>query len=155
MANRPVVQYVQFYTDGSAARKPVYEFSAPKNPLPKAHRPKRKVVYVDPVAILGIVVAVSMLIAMAVGVVQYMTIREETVQMEQYLEQLQQENAELSAQYEAGYDLQNVEKTALALGMIPAEQASYVTLPSTVQQTEVQTLTMWERIGTFLTGLFA
>ena len=69
--------------------------------------------------------------------------------------QLQQENAELSARYAEGYDLKNVEKTALALGMIPAEQAAHVPLPATVPEQETQPLTLWERIGTFLTGLFA
>lgn len=155
MANRPAIQYVQFYTDGSAARKLAPERSAPKTTLPKPRRQKRKVVYVDPVAILGIVVAVCMLITMTAGVAQYMAIREETAQMEQYLEQLKLENADLSTQYAAGYDLENVEKTALALGMIPAEQAAHVPLPATVQEPEAQPQTLWERIGTFLTGLFA
>ena len=155
MANRPAIQYVQFYTDGSAARKLAPERSAPKTTLPKPRRQKRKVLFVDPVAILGIVVAFCMLITMAVGVAEFVSIREEAAQMEQYLEQLQQENAELSARYAEGYDLKNVEKTALALGMVPAEQAAHVQLPATVPESEPQALTLWERIGTFLAGLFA
>jgi len=42
----------------------------------------------------------------------------------------------------------------LALGMIPAEQAARTTI--VVEPVQAQTeMTLWSRIGTFLTGLFA
>jgi len=155
MANRPDIQYIQFYTDGSAARKLAPERSATKTTLPRPRRKKRKVVYVDPVAILGIVVAVCMLIAMAVGVVEFRNTQQEAARMERYLEQLKQENEQLSLQYSQGYDLETVERTALALGMVPAEQVAHIQLPATVQEPEAPPLSVWERIGTFLAGLFA
>ena len=156
MAQRIDVQYIKFYTHGSTAArvapvKPVHTDTIPKK--------KKRVIYrisVDPVAMLGIVVAVSMLIMMAVGVTNLQKEQRSTRAMERYVALLQQENEELQARYAAEVDLEAVEQTALALGMIPIEQAERfcieVNVP--VQQVE-ERVSIWNSIGTFLTGLFA
>ena len=66
MAVRTDIQYVQFYVDGSTARKPEQRTQAKHAAAPKYRRVKRKVVVVDPVAILGTVVTVCLLVAMLV-----------------------------------------------------------------------------------------
>ena len=148
------VQYIRFDTVGSAARKAAPVSSVKKAVLPKPRKQKRKVVYVDPVATLGILVAVCMLIMMTAGIVEFLSVRQEAIQMERYVAQLSSQNEELSQAYEAGYDLETVEKIALALGMVPKDQVESIAIQVTVPE-EVETMTVWDRIGIFLTGLFA
>lgn len=148
------VRYIRYDTVGSAARKPVEMPSVRKAVLPKPRKKKRTVVYVDPVAVLGLLVAAFMLIAMTVGIVEFAAARQEELQMEAYVEQLSSQNQQLRDAYETGYDLEAVEKTALALGMVPKEQVQTVTIYLD-EPAQAQTVTVWQRIGTFLTGLFA
>ena len=155
MARKPDIQYVRFYTDGSAARqleiKPVRR---KKFALPKPPKQKKRVVHVDPLALGGIVVSVVMLVLMLVGAAELLDLRSQTRQMEGYVAYLQEQNVSLSNDYEAGYDLESVEKAALALGMIPVEEAKTVTVtlqaPETVEEPSV-----WQRMSAFFAGLFA
>ncbi len=156
MAQHPSVQYVRYYTDGTAARK--LEYAVPNHQktasLPKVKKAKARKIYVDPVAVLGVVVALCMLIVMAVGVGQLQQAREESAMMELYVDQLTRENRELTVQYAESYDLDMVEQTALALGMVPSDQVPTTQIKVTVPQM-VEEPTVWETISTFLTGLFA
>ena len=93
---------------------------------------------------------------MLLGVNQLVNARQEAMQMEEYVAQLQAENHELSQKYAEGYDLSIVEKTALNMGMVPVEQAPQITIQVQMPEVEtVQSVTLWEQITTFLTGLFA
>ena len=154
MAQHVNVQYVQYYTQGSAARRVIPAISARFRELPRMQKRKVRRIYVDPVAILGTAVAVCMLIMMAVGVSQLSKEQQKTAELEQYVAQLQMETRQLQAEYAASCDLEAVEKTALALGMIPQQQATHTTIqiqPPVVQEP----VSLWHRIGTYLTGLFA
>lgn len=154
MAQLSKVQYVQYYTDGSAAQK-----LAPRTPfktgkLPRAKRQKRLTVYVDPVAFAGIAVALVMLVLMIVGVAQLRSAQQQTAAMTKYVENLQQENQLLQNTYTSGYDLEEIERTALALGMVPEEQVQHITLPTPEVQLQEETEGI-HRFWSFLTGLFA
>ena len=159
MARQPDVKYVRFYTDGSAARKVEVAGPIRKNALPPKTRKKKKIVlYVDPLAILGIFTAIIMLTIMFSSMAMLQNAKAETAAMEQYVTQLREENATLQNEYEDGYDIREVERTALALGMIPMEQAQHVTLekdPAPVVQLEERQTDTWDWIYTLLTGLFA
>lgn len=154
MARKPDVQYIRFYTDGSAAHKvaPVAPLKTIK--LPKVKKQKKLLVYIDPVAIAGIAMAVIMLTLMAVGVMQLKTARQEMQTMAAYVSTLQEENASLQATFSEGYDLDQIEKTALALGLVPKDQVTHVTVsvPELIVEEEPDA---WERFYIFLTGLFA
>jgi len=154
MVVRQQIQYIRYDAVGSAACKPVAVSSAKKAALPKARKRKCKVICIDPVATLGILVALFMLVSMAVGVAEYLSVRKQTAQMEAYVVQLSARNEELTETYESGYDLEAIEKTALALGMVPMEKVESVEIQVTMPQEE-ETVTLWEQIGTFITGLFA
>lgn len=152
---KPDIQYIT-YVHGSEAR--VLEFKPArkraKTVLPKS-APETKIrLYVDPVAIFGIVVAVAMLITMAVGVVQYLNICEENRIMKDYVVHLQNENVQLQQEYKAGYDLADIETKALALGMIPKDQAEVVTIHP-VMPVEEEEPTWWEDLCWYFEGLFA
>ena len=154
MAQHASVQYVQFYTEGSAARRILPVIKPLIAQLPKLHRRKVLRIHVDPVAMLGTVVAVCMLIMMAVGVNQLQAKQQQTELLEQKVAQLQMENRILEAEYAAKCDLEEIERTALALGMIPQQSASHTTITVELPQEEAP-VSLWNRIGTFLTGLFA
>ena len=155
MARQPQVQYINFYTAGSAAYR--YEEPIPKKAevkLPKPHRKKRIILRVDPVAVIGICMAVVMLCMMISGVCDLVQARQEKAQMAAYVQQLQQENAQLQAEYEQGYDLDEIYEIAITMGMIPAEQAEHITVSVTHMEAE-QEPSGWENFCIFLAGLFA
>ena len=154
MAQHPKVEYIRMYTDGSAARK--LEIAAPvkKAKVPHSKKQKKILVYVDPVALAGIAVAVIMLVVMVVSVFNLYTIQQETAALENYVNALQIENAELRAAYESDLDLGEVERTALALGMVPREEVRHVTVYPEAAETQ-ETPGAWQQLRTFLTGLFA
>lgn len=156
MAQGTTVQYVQFYTAGSAAHKVAPKVHVRTAVQPKAKKQKKIVIRIDPVATLGILVAALMLVLMISGITQLQQSVVQTQTMEQYVQQLQEENEALRAEYTAGYDIEEVEKMALALGMVPAQELAHVNVRLSVpQEPQTQTLSFWDSITTFLTGLFA
>ena len=149
-------RYIQFYTPGTAAVKVAVQDEQTWAPLPKP-KPETKIpVYVDPVAILGFVVAVCMLFLMVIGVNEVNAARREVAALEHYVAELTAENHTLEETYTAGYKPEKIRREALALGMIPEvavpESHIYVTLPQT-ETTEEETL--WSQVATYLTSLFA
>ena len=155
--NKYGIQYVNFYTDGSSARKiaPVRRTAAAE--LPKPKKRKRKVIYVDPVASLGIFVAVCLLVMMFVGLSRLSHERAQAQAMAQYVEYLDEKNQELTEQYRSGYDLKEVERTALALGMTPRDQVPQlvVHIPAEELPAEPPRITLLTRISTLISGLLA
>ena len=156
MARKHDILYVNFYTDGSAARKiaPAFPESRPQ-PKPRTHKQKKILVYVDPVAICSIMVAAVLLIMMAAGLTQFQNARQEAEVMQQYLEVLSAENEDLAAQYAEGVDLEDVEKTALALGMVPKAEAQSMTIQLSGSNPQQSAPTFWDQFVAFLTNLFA
>ena len=154
MAQRLDVQYVQFYTDGSAARKvaPLAPLKTMK--LPQLKKTKRIVLHIDPVAIAGICMAVFMIVLMVVGAVQLTQQRRQLSEMTLYVENLQTENQILEDRFEQKCDLEQIENTARALGLVPKEEVRHVTI-SAPDMIEQDAPNSWERFYIFLTGLFA
>jgi cell division protein FtsL len=157
MAQRVDVQYIRFYTQGNTAKRIAPAMTGNiTGQLPQMKKRKLQRIYIDPVALLGIAVAAVMLVMMAVGVSRLMVEQDKTVAMQTYVEQLQAENESLQAKYDAGCDLETVQKTALALGMIPQNSAERVSIEvECIQQQTMEQVSLLQRIGTFLTGLFA
>ena len=155
MAKKYNIQYVNFYTDGSAARKIAPVLHSENVVMPKQKKQKRKVIYLDPVAVLGMAVAVCMLLMMIVGLAQLTQARGKAVAMEQYVIQLDIENDQLDQMYHDGYDIAEVERTALALGMVPGSQVKQTSIVIPVEEPVVEAVSLWDQIGTFLSSLFA
>ncbi len=152
MARQTKIQYVSFYSAGSAAYKVDPQPIRKKQVnLPKPRRVKRPVVYVDPVAIAGIVVAAVMLIGMLAGIVQLSAAKQEQQALSGYISLLQEENARLEEAYYAGFDLEEIRQIAIARGMIPADQAQVLYIPDTAVEEQEENRTLW----TILAGLFA
>ena len=155
MAVKHDVRYVQYCTDGSSARKlaPAYPGGKPER-VAKVRKQKRILIHVDPVAVAGIFVAVMMLLMMVIGISSYNAAQQHTAQMESYVQRLQARNDALTESYASGYDIEQVQKMALALGMVPQEQVEHVSIQVSVPQIGERPGT-WERFTTFLAGLFA
>lgn len=154
MAQRTEIRYIQFYTDGSTARKvaPVAPLKTIK--LPKIKKQKRVTLYVDPIAVASIGMALVMAVLIVVGMVQLNTARQDMQTMSAYVDTLREENTQLQQNYTEGYDIEQIQSTALALGMVPKEQVQHISV-SLPQVEEPVEPTTWERFTTFLAGLFA
>ena len=157
MARKPDIQYVQFYIDGSTARKlepaaPVKK-EAPRTAAPR--RPKRKLIYVDPVAILGILVSAVMLVMMFVGVNQLKQAQAQASAMDLQVARLMLDNRQLQARYEQEIDLEEIAEKAAALGMVPASEVKVTNLVVDMPEATPEEPTAWDRVGTFLASLFA
>ena len=157
MARQPDIQYVNYYTYGSAARK-LELLPEKKNkvglPQPRVRRDKRTVIHVDPIYLCAMFVAAVMLVTMAVGMIQLGIANAETAKMENYVEQLYAENTQLRKEYEASYDLEAVKQQALNMGLVPVEQVEHVAINVVVPAPEQQP-TFWESFGAFWAELFA
>ena len=156
MARKHDILYVNFYTDGSAARKlaPAFPAAQPRKGG-SAKRKKKTVIFLDPVAVCSLIVAAVLLISMAVGLTQLQNAQAEAAAMESYLEQLTAENERLAQEFDAQVDLETVEKTALAMGMVPKDQVKSVNIQVQEIRIEEPQKTFWDQMYAILTNLFA
>ena len=157
MNQKPKIQYVgQFYIHGSEARQLELQEKKKhaKSKLPLERLRKVEVIYLDPVAIFGIVTALVLLAVMTVGVLQIRDDWKDYQTMSNYVSRLNSENAELKADYRAQYDLEDIRVKAEALGMVPKSQLEVRTVYVTSPQPEPE-MTWLEEIQWFLSGLFA
>ena len=157
MNQKPKIQYVgQFYIHGSEARQLELQEKKKhaKSKLPLERLRKVEVIYLDPVAIFGIVTALVLLAVMTVGVLQIRDDWTDYQTMSNYVSRLNSENAELKADYRSQYDLEDIRVKAEALGMVPKSQLEVRTVYVTIPQPEPE-MTWLEEIQWFLSGLFA
>ena len=157
MSQKPKIQYVgQFYIHGSEARQLELQEKKKraKSKLPLERLRKVEVVYLDPVAIFGIVTALVMLTVMILGVLQIRDDWKEYRVMSNYVSRLNSENAELQADYRSQYDLEDIRIKAQALGMVPKSDLEVRTVYVTIPQPEPE-MTWLEELQWFLSGLFA
>ena len=156
MSQKPKIQYVgQFYIHGSEARQlELQEKKKAKSKLPLERLRKMEVIYLDPVAIFGIVTALVMLTVMILGVLQIRDDWEEYRVMSNYVSRLNSENAEMWAGYRSQYDLEDIRVKAQAMGMVPKSELEVRTVYVTIPQPEPE-MTWLEEIQWFLSGLFA
>ena len=162
MAWKPEVEYIRYYSDGSAARQPEFFVRKPKTTLPEEQEAPVREIAVDPLAVFGIVMAVVLLAMMVSGM---MTLRSEQLklqQMEAYVASLEAENRQLTGAYEAELDLNEIERQALILGMIPVEDAQHITISvaapveePAVEEVPEEKVSFWVRMETFLEDIFA
>ena len=157
MAQKPEIQYVgQFYVHGSEAKKLARktEQKKAKTELPLHRFERIRKVHVDVLAISSILVAAVLMITMVAGALSLQSAWEELHIAQEYVYELESANATLAAQYRSGYDLDEVRSAAIALGMIPVEEAQVVSLRVTVPEVQPEP-TLLDDIIWFLEGLFA
>jgi hypothetical protein len=156
MARKPDIQYVRYYTDGSTARQlEIYSPQKNKTSVPRRRKQKGYVIYVDPLAVGGILVSAVMLVMMLVSTIELVVARQELSDAQAYVTTLSQSNEQLRQTYDASYDLEEVEKSALALGMIPASQATTIYVDVEEDVVVAEEPTFWDRMTAKLSELFA
>lgn len=157
MAQKPKIQYVgQFYVHGSEARALQLEEERKKA---KARRPLARLqqvelIYVDPVAVVSIVVSFIMLATMITGALALKSDWAEYDQMATYVSFLNKQNARLEKEYREGYDLADIESKALALGLVPADQLKTRTVAVTVPVEEPEPSRV-DQIRNYFEDMFA
>ena len=161
MAQKNEIQYVgQFYIHGSEARKLAEEqkknLAKTKLPLERLKNIQR--IYVDPVALIGIGVAIFMAVTMVLGAMNIRNAWDAYEDMQDHLTWLKGENARLSLEYTHGYDLAEIEAAAITLGLVPKDSLNTVPVRVTVPEIPEEP-TAWEAftdyVEWFVDGLFA
>ena len=156
MNRKPDIQYVgQFYVPGSEAR--VLELKPKKvrkkTELPEVSPNETITVSIDLVAVFGLVVAVAMLLMLAVGVRQYEDACRLHEEMTNQVIALQNKNIALEQEYLAKIDMNEVREQAIALGMVPKEQAEVMKIKPVVVQPEPE-MTFLEELRWYFAGWF-
>ena len=154
MARSRDIQYVQYYTGGSAARQVSYPEKKKPQPQPKAQSRKLPVLALDPVAILGTVVALVMLACMVVGFVQVCNANTQVELLQAQVAQLEAENTYLQRQYSGSYDLNEIRLAAESMGLVPIEQVEHITV-AVPEIVEEEPVSWWEGILLEIKALFA
>lgn len=155
MLRKPDIQYIEsFFVPGAAAPQ-IRTHEDPKT-LPKTVQPpKPKLrILVDPVALCALVVAVAMVVLMLVGIFQFKAACDEREQVRDYLQFLQGQNALLNHKYYSNLDLTTVQSQALALGMIPIDEAQVIHISVELPEIEPEP-SFWDEVVWFFSGLFA
>ena len=157
MARKPEVQYV-YYTDGTTARA----LEPAILPIPRKNRTSRSnpqvqeqpVIEIEILPIVCILVCTVMLAVMVFGVMQLRDAYVMEAQLEKYVLQLEEINAERLTEYESSIDIEAVEQKAIALGLVPIEQVQHMTIR--VHEPEVvQEQSFFEEIISIFAGIFA
>ena len=157
MNQKPKIQYIgQFYVHGSEARQLQQQEQKrqAKTKLPLARLQTIEKVYVDPVALAGIAVAVIMLVTMVLGAIQIKRDWDQYERVSSYVSELKRENARMSHVYRSSYDLEDIRSKAEAMGMVPKSELKTIAITVTVPEREPE-LTRREEIKLFLEGMFA
>lgn len=155
MAQKAEIQYVgQFYVFGSEAPQPKTQVKKPKVKLPELHLERLQKVYIDPVALGGVFIAVVMLVLLIAGAYQLRDTRAAYDQMKAQLSSLKRENASLSHAYHTSYDLEDIRQKAEKMGMVEAENADCFTVFFAPPKEEKKN-TAWDDFVWFLSGLFS
>jgi len=157
MTKKPEIQYIgQFYVHGSAARQleVLPEKRKPRTRLPKAKLERIEKIYVDPVALVAVAVAVFMLISMVVGVMQVKNDWAEYQELSGYLHQLKTTNHEKTLKFRSTYTLEDIRVKATALGMIPKAEAESIIVSVSLPR-PAPAPTWSDNVRWFLSGLFA
>ncbi len=161
MERKPDIQYVgQFYVHGSEAKKLAQQErrEKAKTLLPLERLRNIREVRLDPVALLGITVALVMMVSMIVGAVHIRSTWDSYEQMQRYVAKLEQQNVKLEREYRNGYNLEEIEAAALALGMVSKDQVTTIPVSVNVPVPQEEP-SAWEEfqdyVRWFVDGLFA
>lgn len=154
MARSNDIQYIRYYTPGSAAEKVELPQIVKKQPKPRVEKPKTPVVQIDGLAAVGIMVAAVMLLCMLMGFVQACALNRQVQDLEVYVSQLEVRQEQLEAEYAHGYNLEEIRLAAQSMGLVPKAQVQHVTISIPETQTVVE-ITWWEAVVNAIKEFFA
>lgn len=157
MARPNEIQYVRFYSYGSAAQQVQTPVPEKKVRLPKPVKEQKApaVIQLDALALTGLVVTAVMLVCMLVGLIQVNYANARLQQAQSVVAQLEAERDRLKTEYDHGYDLAEIRVSAEAMGLVPEDQVRHVTVQVPEAVVEQPPLSRWEQWLQALKGLFA
>ena len=152
------IQYVRFYTAGSAAEKlaPKAEKKVHRSrmPAPAAQSAPRPKLVIEPFALAGTAIALVLAILVVCGVQQVYQVSRQQAAVSQYVSTLLTENAALQTKYDQSYDLETVRNTAQSEGLVPVEQVRHIKI-HVEEPVQAPQPTFWEHVWAELKELFA
>ena len=156
MASKPEIQYVdRFYVYGAAAaEKQLKQKEEPS--FETARRPQKEQVhkvYVDLGAVLWTAAAMVLLAAMVFSGIRLNRMWQEKELMQSYVSNLQLNNSTLKHNYRISYNLEEIEKQATELGLIPEEEAEVRYVRVTIPEHK-EKWTFFGNLKWFFEGLF-
>lgn len=156
MTQKPEIQYVgQFYVYGSEAKALAEkQRKKAKTKLPLAKPVQTAELRVEPLALVSILVAAVLVVGMALAALGLHSAWQEYDVMSGYVDRLTQENVQLLAEYRSGYDLDEIESYALAMGLVPVEEVQTLSISVRVPEKAAEP-GLWEDIVWFFQGLLA
>ena len=155
MAQKTEIQYVgQFYVFGSEAPQPKVQPKKSRAKRPELHLGRLQKVYVDPVALCGVLIAVVMLSFLIAGAYHLRDTRAAYDQMKTQLVDLKRENLKLNHEYHTSYNLEEIRAQAEKLGMVDAEEAERFTVFFSVPKEEEKN-SAWDDFVWLISGMFS
>lgn len=164
MARQPDIQYIQMYNYGSTARKLEPQAPAKKKryelPTPGARsarnlqRKEETGIVLDPLSVCAVAVAAVLLVCLLLGMLQVGTLNSRRQELEGYISTLQSQRADLQRTFDESYDLQQVERRAREMGLVPAAQARHVAIEAPTFET-VEEPGFWAKTKAMFSELFA
>lgn len=153
------IQYVRFYTAGSAAQKletrvEKKAVQTTKTPRPAANPVRKTPFVIEPFALVGTAVAVVMAVCVAFGFFRVNRVNSQKAAMENYIKTVTEEIQSLQMDYEQGYDPDEVRLTAEAMGLVPMDQVQHIKV-SIVEPMAQPEPTFWEALWGDIQELFA
>ena len=148
-------RYIQFYTAGSTAADLAPALRVESAPQKRTRRNRKPVLYIDPVAVFGMVTAVILTICVLIAFGQLNQAQADYNYVHEYNCQLQQEHKDLETLYANSYNKEEVRMEAVLMGYVPSSQLKHVTIkatePAPVQEEPGALRQAWM----YLTELFA
>ena len=153
MAAKPEIQYVErFYVYGSEA--PVRKTEEkPEEAVRKQQKPQVQKIYVDLSAMIWTVTAFVLMAAMIFSGIHLNKMWQEKELMQSYVSNLQLNNTALRHNYRISYNLEEIQKQAEELGLVPEDQVETRYIRVSVPEPSEQ-WTIWGNIKWFFEGLF-
>ena len=155
MAQKAEIQYVgQFYVFGSEAPQPKSKPQKPKAKRRVIHLERLQKIYIDPVAVCGMIAAVVMLSLLIVGAYHLRDTRAAYDEMKAQLIEVKRKNATLEHTYRTSYDLEQIRQQAEKIGMVEGEEAERFTIFFSLPKEEKEP-SAWDDFVWLLSGLFS
>ena len=155
MAQKAEIQYVgQFYVFGSEAPQPKPKPQKAKAKRRGMHLERLQKIYIDPVAVCGMIAAVVMLSLLIVGAYHLRDTRAAYDEMKSHLTEVKRKNATLEHTYRTSYDLEQIRQQAEKIGMVDGENGERFTVFFSLPKEEKEP-TAWDDFIWLLSGLFS
>lgn len=148
-------RYIQFYTAGSEARELVPVLRPEAAPATRRRRSRKPVLYIDPVAILGMITAVILTVCLLIAFGQYKQAKADYEYVHSYNCSLKQQHKDLQKTYADSYDKEEVRMEAILMGYVPSSQLEHVTIRAEKPEAFDEEPGVLERAWIYLTELFA